>query len=105
MRASTLLAVLAGLNLLDYLTTIYLVSHGYNEANPLARKLMELGIYDPVKLSVTYMFLLFGFLAERFEDDYTWMKYPIAALCAVYAFIVVNNVAWIVHSLVHGEAA
>lgn len=69
------------LNLIDLATTLYALSLGAVELNPLSSYLLELGIYPLVKLSATP---LFWWLWWKNRGLY-W------AVCGVYALIVLNN--------------
>ncbi len=99
MNRSLYLTILAGLNMADYLTTIYLLDRNYQEMNPLVLKLIELGYYDTFKIAGTYIFLSLAFFNEYYQvgDSYKWVDYVILAVALFYFFGVLNNLLWIIH--------
>jgi len=101
---SALLLILAFLNYLDYHTTVYAISEGIaEEGNPFSVKLMELGIFDEVKVGVSAALFAFSFAALELERRGVFIKradlvfawaiaVAISSVVALfYLFVVLNN--------------
>ena len=83
----TLFAVLVALNIVDVYTTARALALGAREANPVMRKLMDrLGIVPALLLSKA---VALGIL--WWQIDHPWMPYVLSALCALYVYVVANN--------------
>lgn len=70
------------LNLLDYLTTMYALSLGGVEVNPLMARALAVGVFPAVKLTVGTL----GFWwLKKHKSPWYWV------LSGVYALTVINN--------------
>jgi hypothetical protein len=98
-------ALLSALNLLDAVTTVYLCSHGYSEANALMRQALESGMFISVKLASSILFLAFACisykyrLAERIPRSIKFAAYAVLlAALLILAAAVLNNILLYLHS-------
>ena len=102
---SSILIILAILNGLDYVTTIYGVGSGKGvEANPASRALMEAGMFDEVKVGVGIMLGIVGLLALEVEKrGYVLSDFRLSFiwyLVAVYTvFVVLLYIAAVINNL------
>ncbi|ADC64762.1 hypothetical protein Ferp_0590 [Ferroglobus placidus DSM 10642] len=94
---SLLLILLSILNTLDYLTTVFAVSSGAFELNPVMRDVMDSGLFANCKLCASIFFLLMGVGAVsglEFLDEWErsgFLLTILAALVILYTVVVVNN--------------
>ena len=94
-----LLILIAVLNTLDVITTLWLVNQGYQEANPIMRGFMASGVFVQVKMLATALFIAFAYISSKYLEEKISRIVRIACSAAltipatILLLAVVNNTA------------
>jgi len=86
---STSIAILSGLNLVDWVMTDYALAHGAYEQNPMSKWLIDNGIFDEIKC-LMFVLLVASFSYTRYAEKEGYFKDYMGAYSLFFGVVMVT---------------